>query len=636
MNKKYVDVIELLYNKNTSVTSKEIANSLGISVRTVKNYVSAINLEHGESLIYSSNNGYQINRSSCAKYLEKDTSYIPQTSEERSFEIIKRILIEHCLQLNIYDLSEDLFVSYSTIKKDISRMNHTFSNFHVEFVIVNDAIQIIGKEKNKRKLVSYVLYEETNKNFMNAEIISNSFDTLPIERINHIIVSTFEKYNYYINDFSRVNLLLHFAIIIDRILSGHSMDVQNESFQIDDENERSLVNELCHTFENEFHISFETSERYEVYMLFKTNANYSLPTNDETLHKIIGLDILSLAKRIVEKINDYYFINLDNENFVTPFALHLKNLILRASNKQYTKNPMAESIKSSCPTVYDIAILMAVEIQNQFHVDINEDEIAFLALHVGAEIERQKVNDSKLKVILICPNYMKIAGQLYNDLLISFGNQIDIVKTINAEEELHKYSFDMCITVVKINAPIWQEVVLIPPFIKQPEKNDIYAAIHKVQIDKQNRILKNEFHRFFSKDLFLVDPEFKDKNELINIMSDALIELNYVPEDYTEKIFARENAASTIFGNIAIPHAMKMEAFKTCVYVCVSKKGIDWGTQKANVILLIAINKTDSRIFHELYEALIGLFSREEVVNLAKNCTTFEEFEKLIYEQINM
>ena len=115
-------------------------------------------------------------------------------------------------------------------------------------------------------------------------------------------------------------------------------------------------------------------------MLFKTNANYSLPSSEDSLKKLVGEDILALTRDIIQKVNVSYYIDLNHENFITPFALHLKNLLLRVRNDTYTKNPMVDAIKSSCPTVYDIAIFIAMELMQRFHVDINEDEVTFLAL----------------------------------------------------------------------------------------------------------------------------------------------------------------------------------------------------------------------------------------------------------------
>lgn len=634
MKKKHLELLTYMLNHTSTVTSKELAAALSISVRSVKNYVNEINSMSANKVILSSKQGYSIQPDIAAKLISQQDDKLPQTSEERAFFIVKQLMLEHTTYLDLFDICEELYVSYSTIKADIAKMNKMFANFHVSFQCENDVLHITGSEKAKRKLVSYVMYEETNQQFIDVNIIRNSFTDISIEKVSSIIRSTFQNYNYYINDFSFVNLLLHFAIIIDRIREGNMVEKQSHDFEIESEIERNLVHELCGKLENEFQIQFNRNEQFEVYMLFKTNANYSMPSSEDNLKKLVGEELLYVTKDIVHKVNDHYYINLSNENFITPFSLHLKNLLLRARNKTYTKNPMADTIKNSCPSVYDIAIFISQEITNRYNIRIHEDEVTFLALHIGADIERQKTNDTKIQCVFLSPNYMTMTTSLYNRLLIDFGNQINIKKTISYEYELNDIHYDMVISTIPLQTPIQKPVCQIPPFISQFNRTSLQQAIDTFRINKKNYILKKNFHDFFSEELFIANPQEASRDEVIDILTKDMMKLEYVNHDFRDKVMIRERAASTAFVNIAIPHSMEMEAIKTCIGVAISTKGIHWDNQLVHVVLLVAINKIDKMIFHDLYEALVMLFSEEKVIEQAKNCTTFRHFEDLISSSI--
>ena len=116
-------------------------------------------------------------------------------------------------------------------------------------------------------------------------------------------------------------------------------------------------------------------------------------------------NIIQLTEKYVQEINNYYMIDLSSDSFKTPFALHLKNLIFRAKENRYTANSMAQIIRTNSPLVFDIAIFISLDLMEQFNITINEDETAFLAMHIGAEIERQSESKTKVPVILICPDY---------------------------------------------------------------------------------------------------------------------------------------------------------------------------------------------------------------------------------------
>lgn len=635
MKKKQIELLQYLIAHPTTMTSKALANALSISVRSVKTYVTEINALAKQKVILSSKQGYHLLTDVAKELLNEQHNDIPQTSDERMLFIIKKLLLKHYAHLDIYALCDKLFVSYSTIKTDIARMNNAFANFHVSFTCENDIVHLHGEEKNKRKLVSYVMFEETEQQFMDTSIITDSFQDIDMQEVTSIIRSTFQSYHYYINDFSFTNLLLHVAIMIDRIRKGNTVTTDKVDFTIESKEEVALVNELCTQLSQYFHIHFNESETFEVYMLFKTNANYSLPSSEEKLTSLVGMDVLNLTKDIVRHIRTLYYIDLDQESFITPFSLHLKNLLLRLQQNTYTKNPMVESIRQSCPTVYDIAVYIAYVLQEHCHKPIPEDEVTFLALHIGAEIERQKMNDTKIQCILLCPDYQDIKTALYNTLLIHFGNQINIIRTISYEDELtslHNYS--LLITTIPLHRMIHRTIVQVPPFVSQLNMSHIQSAIEDVHTNRKKYILRKNFQQFFSPDLFTVDSTIRKRDDIIHLMSDKMERLEYVDASFEANVMKREHAASTAFFHIAIPHAMELEALRTCIGVAISREGIEWNQHHVHVVLLVAINKVDKRIFHDVYEALVMLFSEQEMVDNIREVTDFSAFRELIMQSI--
>lgn len=634
MKKKHMELLEYLMDHPQNITSKELAAALQISPRSVKNYVIEINLLTHDRAILSSKTGYNVNASVARKLLQEENAQIPQSWEERAAYIIKQLMLEHTSHLDLYSLCDQLYVGYSTLKADIARMNKAYANFEVQFISENECLKMVGEEKNVRRLISFTIQEETSNQMMDISLLKESFHSIPIQNVATIIQETFHKYNYYINDFSYINLLLHFVIIIDRLIDGNRVQKESSDFPIESAHEKALVDDLCTQLETQFKIVLDHAERFEIYMLFKTNANYTLLDSQDTLRKVVGDDVLHITKEIVDKINMEYYVDLGSEGFLTPFALHIKNLILRAQNGRFTKNPMAESIKTSCPTVYDIAIFVSLELMHHYHFKINEDEVGFLALHIGAEIERQKTNEAKIQCVLLCPEYMHITQPLYNQLLINFGNQINIIKTTSYESDLDELEYDFLLTTIKLARPHHHPVCQIPPFSGQLNLSFMMDAIEKYRASKKNYILMKKFNYFFSKELFIANPEVTTRDEIIHYLTNRMIRQEFVEPDFEEKVLVREKAASTAFGNIAIPHSMEMQALKTCIGVAVSKKGFLWNQQIVHIVLLVAINKADKHAFRELYEALVMLFSDEQVIHLLKECTSFATFEEYLYSCI--
>lgn len=641
MKKKEQELLNYLSEFNKPIRSAEIANALNISVRSVKNYVHNINSLYGKNIILSSRSGYELNlQNNYSLVLTNSSDHIPQTLEERSFFIIKQLVLNHSAQIEIFDLCDSLCVSYSTVKSIISKMNKTYSSYNLEFYCEHDCVRIKGDEINKRKLLSYVINEESKSSIMNVDVLKDNFASIDVEKLQNIIFNTFKKYNYYLNDFSSMNLLLHLLIIVDRELNGNELNDGRNEVSIDNQVELNFLNEFIEQLETTFTISINKYERFEIYMLFKTNANFSIEDSSKKLKELVGDNIIQLIDEYVEDINNIYMVDLSSKTFKTPFTLHLKNLLLRAESGKYTSNPMAETIKNNSPLIFDIAIYISLDLAERFNIKINEDETAFLAMHIGSEIERQADNKDKIPVAILCPNYHNMADQIMNSLMLNFGNQLNMVGSIHNENDFYTLNNPVSILfttipvttkIINTNTNEPSDVVLISPLNLKSQFSIIQNAILQAQEKYRDRKLKVKFNDFFEPNLFIVDSKLKNKKQVLAKLCDCLLVQNYVDTNFEESIYKRENAAGTAFGNVAIPHSVEMNAIKTSIAVAISKEGFQWDSNIVHVVLLLAINKADRRSFRALYESLISLFSEDKVIQEIRNCTSFDEFKSIIY-----
>ena len=628
MRRKQEELINYLYTHNEKVTANILSKALNLSIRTIKSYIAELNMNY-PSLISSSNRGYVIDKVKANSLLQyKDD--IPQDYESRCIYIIKKTLLEKQDYIDIFDLCEELFISYSTLKKDIYKMNTSFANFKITFSSENNKLHVGGSEQNKRKLISHVMSEEVSGNFLNLTLLQESFPDYDLDDACTLIKDICKQHHYYLNDFSCVNFILHVTIMVSRINHGNHIINNNELIQVTNKNDEKIAKELCLALEQVFNVSFNSSEILEIYILFKNNANY-INDENENVSLLVSDEIIQITKNIIKNVDEHFFINLDSDNFITPFMLHLKNLKNRLIKNNLLKNPMLDSIKISCPTIYDISTFIAYQLTLSFHENVNEDEIAFIALHVGTEIERQKKEETKVSCLLLCPEYLNITSTLHKKIMMDFGDQLTIQRSISFENEILGNNFDLLITTVPVLESTNYFTVLLPPFPMSYEKNKILDAIIRIENTKKSQILTNNLNFYFNEKFFYSMNEDISKSAVINELAERMINLGYVEENFKEEIWKRETASSTAFMNIAIPHPMKMSAYKTSIGVVISHKGIDWGNQHfVNVVFMIAFNKIDNKHFHALYESLVLLFNEPIVISEIKKCKNFNDFKDIV------
>ena len=112
MKNQQIQILRILKEADSPITSSSLSNALNVSPRSVKTYVNEINEVLPET-ISSSRKGYVIDKGKADELLEESKSLIPQTKEERVNFIINELIKRG--PINAHDLCDTLFVSYSTL-----------------------------------------------------------------------------------------------------------------------------------------------------------------------------------------------------------------------------------------------------------------------------------------------------------------------------------------------------------------------------------------------------------------------------------------------------------------------------------------------------------------------------------------
>ena len=626
MKSNYKKLIEILQQQTGPVTAADLAREMGVSLRSVKNYVSELNREEPSKVIISSRQGYRL--APGYQFLENGAAgAIPQTYLERAYYLIKKVLIEHETP-HVFDLCEELFISYSTLKQNLYKMNQTFAKFHVHFVCKDNCFLIEGKEKDKRRLASYVIFEETNGHFLDITDIKKSFPRHKVDAIAAIIKDTFTKHGFYLNDFAFMNVLLHFIIVLDRVRYGKS--VEPRTIYFDHPKEKSLVEDICCQLEAACELSLSDHERSEISTLVRSNVNLATKSGSDEIREAVGPYIIEAAVQLIDGVRNTYDIDLGNDNFLLPFSLHLKGLLTRVAQKRVNKNPMLDNIKQNCRIIYDIAVYIALLINREIDQQLAEDEIGFIALHVGAELERQRKNTKKVSCVLLCPEYRGIETLIYNQLMLNFSGEIEILTAVPQPDELKNHTFDLLFTTVEIEKGNWLETQLVSPFTLKEMRVEIMEKIQLVKSRMKREVLRSNFASYFSAELFYSDPPFKNRDELLAAVCRDMEQMGYVNPDFIEKVLERDLASPTAFGKIALPHSIHMDAIRTSIAVVISRQGIAWGEGRiVNLVLLTAINKVDSGSFSSIYEALLSILDDERDFEYLCGLTSFADLELL-------
>lgn len=578
MKPKMIKLIRILSDYTEFVTASSLAANMDVSTRSIKSYIQEINSFYPDA-IESSREGYRIDKQAARRILEESGTHIPQSSQERIVYIINS-LIKSDTSVNTYDLCDEMYVSYSTIKNDLQAVKSRLRKYDLQLNNNHDNLTVSGLEKNKRRLLSSILYDESNVNFVNLETIQNIFPEIEIELIKDSLLEIFDRFHYFVNDYSLINLVLHITIAIDRIRNRNVNTEDIHDMPPISSHEYELARNIARKIEEDFQIEYNQAEVYELALLLISRAtaiDYQSITVSN-LGDFITPECLALVKELISDVNSFYYIDLTEPEFLIRFALHIRNLLQRSKNNYFSRNPLTEEIKTSCPLIYDVSVCLSSIIKERTGISINDDEIAYIAFHLGSTLEAQKNLSEKVTAALYCPSYYDTNVKLTDTINRHFSSELLITNIFTEERELEKAGkSDLVLSTVPLNSVIQLPLLQISPFFTEKDVQSLRRQLTEIKTNKRRKQFREYLEYLIVPEFFERRDDLTDYDQVVRHMVGKMVSMGYVDEDFEQDIRAREQLSATAFQDFAIPHAMKMRAHKTGINVLISDTPVRWG-----------------------------------------------------------
>ena len=581
MKPKMIKLIRILSDYTEFVTASSLAANMDVSTRSIKSYIQEINSFYPDA-IESSREGYRIDKQAARRILEESGTHIPQSSQERIVYIINS-LIKSDTSVNTYDLCDEMYVSYSTIKNDLQAVKSRLRKYDLQLNNNHDNLTVSGLEKNKRRLLSSILYDESNVNFVNLETIQNIFPEIEIELIKDSLLEIFDRFHYFVNDYSLINLVLHITIAIDRIRNRNVNTEDIHDMPPISSHEYELARNIARKIEEDFQIEYNQAEVYELALLLISRAtaiDYQSITVSN-LGDFITPECLALVKELISDVNSFYYIDLTEPEFLIRFALHIRNLLQRSKNNYFSRNPLTEEIKTSCPLIYDVSVCLSSIIKERTGISINDDEIAYIAFHLGSTLEAQKNLSEKVTAALYCPSYYDTNVKLTDTINRHFSSELLITNIFTEERELEKAGkSDLVLSTVPLNSVIQLPLLQISPFFTEKDVQSLRRQLTEIKTNKRRKQFREYLEYLIVPEFFERRDDLTDYDQVVRHMVGKMVSMGYVDEDFEQDIRAREQLSATAFQDFAIPHAMKMRAHKTGINVLISDTPVKWGISR--------------------------------------------------------
>ncbi|EOD1933121.1 transcription antiterminator, partial [Listeria monocytogenes] len=607
--------------ENKWVTSNELAAFCECTTRTIRNNIYKIN-EVTPNLINSTKQGYQINLNIPFEFQsESDVT-------ERKSKLLLELIKNSTKGVDLFELADILYISEVTLKKDIQQLKNELKEADVKIVISKDRIKLIGKERAKRKYMISLLYEEGGYRESIKSRIQEMIEFVSIDKLQNIVKEVLAQESITTNQYSMMNIVLHYAISIVRIQQGNTLIETQKTLIRKHSKEYEISKKIAKILSEEYQIHFSEAETKQLGLLYVGLQNeQSANANHGELDQFVDKKIIDALKIVLANVEETYLIDLQNEQLFIKLAIHVQSLYYRSRYKAYTRNLSLLDIKTSYPVTFDIAVYISSLLQEKLAIDFNEDEISFIALHIGSFLESENRDYLRLEIGLLVDDYHDLRTNMLKKLRARFENEATIELI---ENEDYEENFDIILTTNRDVALEKAGSIFIHPLLTTKDIKKITSRIQTKKKILENNIRGQQIDRYIVRSLYSnqIDPSELTPAKIREQMISKMEKQTFVTPEFKEKVEKREQMAPTSFpSGIAIPHSIKNDALQSGVSIMTLQEPIYWNDVKVKIIALVAISKKDATEFNDFFEKFVEIVS--EPIN-TKRLSMVESFEEFI------
>ncbi|BAD39935.1 BglG family transcription antiterminator [Symbiobacterium thermophilum] len=622
------DLIGILRRQEDWVPASTLARMLQVSTRTIRNYVVAINGGRDEPLILSSYKGYRYNRSA-AVIPEPHRSRDDLKPEDR-VSLIARRLVSSRGSVNFYDLAEELCVSDATLERDLTKVREALRPFALKVFRESDQILIAGMERQKRKYISHLLSSDQQSVLSVAldEFFEGTVDRYTeFERYARGLL---KRFGIYADDYGFRNIVIHLVVTLERVANGESITENVPLSTLRDRKEYEVALCIGEYVRENYGVVLTDAELYYVALTISTNSNllkYKLitPTN---IREYIEEKYILLAKMALRRLEDTFYLEPFDDDFVIQFTIHIRNLIQRALTGSHVKNPLVGKFKTTYPLIYDMAVLVANQLREIEGIHVPDDEIVFIAFHIGAYLEQNKADRGRINTLFVYADYHNMHEPVLTKIQQALDQDLNIVAAVPVREfAFAPYDCQLIISTVPETVVEGLPVVYVNVFPTEADLKVIRRKIEEIRLDMRAASVRDHIQRFAVPALFRRNVYAEDEFAMIRILTQECAHLGLCPPSFEQEVLDREAMSSTAFPNqVAIPHSLQHSATRSFLSIVVNERPMRWGNFDVRIIILIGVCKDDRNTFQEFFSDLVSVLCNEIATRQLIQCDSYEAF----------
>lgn len=625
LTKRQNMIISIMNRQKDWIIGKDLARLLNVSDRTIRNDIAAINDFYKDTMIEANiKKGYRIQEEKVRNLIIATDKQMPETVEERRLFILEKLL--KVGQIHLYELSKEMCVSEFSLENDINKTRKLLGNYPGLKIDRNsNMLRLSGEECEKRRLYEELILSDMSGNLLNINKIAEKFSRFNLLKIKETLRNIFLESQYEINEIQIPATVIHIGVILERNLSYHFLKNIECREKILETREYEISKLFFEKISQMLLLKVPEEEivDFAVYLNRGKKKGYK---ENEQLEEIAS----EMVQHIIDEIKEYFDIDFsEDREFRLGLELHINSLLKRHYEKREIDNTCLEEVKRKYPLIFEMGVWVCKILEERLKIIISENEISFIALHIGSAYERANLR-KKYKCILICPHNKMITDLCVQKIVNRFSERMEIIKCMSYFEEadILKNKPDFILTTQPLTHTLEIMTAEVSMFFDYKDEAVVFQILNRLD---QIRY-KNNFQFFIlnliREEFFTVNMVEEQPEKIISAMCDNLYSRGYVTEGFKESVLKRETLSSTsFFHGFAIPHNMSNQyTIHSAISAAILKRPVKWGQYDVRLVLLLAITEENRNLLKIFFDWLNGVVSDSEKFTKLLEVQDYKDF----------
>lgn len=448
-NRRY-QIIDILSTHDKWFKSKEIANKLNCTEKTILNDIQIINssLPIDWHIDLKKGKGIYLHMPSHSAFNEIRSSFIKNftINQALSFILIKEIKF-------ISDLGKALYTQHTSVYKILNHIEEILKSY--QLTLKRIPLFIEGSEFQKRILccdLLYELYSHTN---------SWLFESYSVSDLKNIVTRVSEKYELFLSPPTTYKYVYYIGTMIHRIKHKPLISLHKDAiYKIKKSIFFSVSNEICDQIEKYYHKKISLEERLACSLFISFLPSYSQS-------KIVKSEVLNLYHYQKNAFYEELYVFVDMLGSELGFTLHMNNEFIISLQKQFkdltllinsteikkTSSTIVQYVQTNYRELYKTVKLVLTNWTRKYsYFEATNDVAARITLTIQASVLKQSLN--KIRVLLLTSEGYGLQQYLISRLEQEFSNKIQFVELkqgVLTQENLISLNLDLIISDFQLN-----------------------------------------------------------------------------------------------------------------------------------------------------------------------------------------